>query len=170
MLFLFSKYVRSDTLFLIQQDIAFIFFLLINILLLLVFYLLLLLVTSSLRGKCPYSEFFWSLFSCIWTKYGPEKLGIRTLFTQCLLLSYFISLLSRYVLLLNCYISLRTRYFSLLTRYFWLLLITFFETVKSPKVKISCDQFFLRKILHTVLKILPAKIIWKEFVFQKKFF
>ena len=46
--------------------------------------------------KCPYSEFFWSVFSRIRTeygeirrispnveKYGPDKLGIRTLFTQC---------------------------------------------------------------------------------------
>ena len=24
----------------------------------------------SLREKCPYSEFFWSKFSCIWTEYG----------------------------------------------------------------------------------------------------
>ena len=23
-----------------------------------------------LRGKCPYSEFFWSVFSRIWTEYG----------------------------------------------------------------------------------------------------
>ena len=47
----------------------------------------------SLRKKCPYSEFFWSVFSRIWTEYGeirsaekyePEKLRIRTLFTQCL--------------------------------------------------------------------------------------
>ena len=26
-----------------------------------------------LRGKCPYSEFFWSVFSRIWTAHGPEK-------------------------------------------------------------------------------------------------
>ena len=54
----------------------------------------------SLREKCSYSEFFWSTFSSIWTewerygvflciqskcgKYGPEKLQIRTLFTQWL--------------------------------------------------------------------------------------
>ena len=25
---------------------------------------------SSLREKCPYSEFFWSVFSRIWTEYG----------------------------------------------------------------------------------------------------
>ena len=24
----------------------------------------------SLREKCPYSELFWSFFSCIWTEYG----------------------------------------------------------------------------------------------------
>ena len=24
---------------------------------------------TSLREKCPYSEFFWSLFSCIWTEF-----------------------------------------------------------------------------------------------------
>ena len=45
------------------------------------------------RGKCPYSEFFWSVFSHMETKYGeilcpnvekyvPEELQIRTLFTQ----------------------------------------------------------------------------------------
>ena len=38
----------------------------------------------SLREKCPYSEFFWFVFSHIWTEYGPEKLRIRTLFTQCI--------------------------------------------------------------------------------------
>ena len=48
----------------------------------------------TLREKCPYSEFFWSLFSLIRTeyrylfwsptarKYGPEKLQIRTCFIQ----------------------------------------------------------------------------------------
>ena len=36
----------------------------------------------SLREKCPYSEFFWSAFSLNEGKYGPEKLRIRTLFTQ----------------------------------------------------------------------------------------
>ena len=55
-------------------------------------------IRPSLRKKCPYSEFFLSPFSHIWTKYGelllnlhiqskcrikgPEKLQIRTLFTQ----------------------------------------------------------------------------------------
>ena len=28
----------------------------------------------TLREKCPYSEFFWSVFSRICTEYGPEKL------------------------------------------------------------------------------------------------
>ena len=54
----------------------------------------------SLRKKYPYLEFFWSIFSCIRTKYGKvrsnlsvftlnagkyelEKLRIRSLFTQC---------------------------------------------------------------------------------------
>ena len=49
----------------------------------------------SLREKCLYSEFFRSVFSCIQTEYGemrirqntrkykPEKLRMRTLFTQC---------------------------------------------------------------------------------------
>ena len=36
----------------------------------------------TLHKKCPYSELFWSVFSHIWTEYGPEKLQIRTLFTQ----------------------------------------------------------------------------------------
>ena len=54
--------------------------------------------TFTLRKKCPYSEFFWSLFFLIRTeygefglsvfspnrrKYGPEKLRIRTLFMHC---------------------------------------------------------------------------------------
>ena len=30
--------------------------------------------TSSLRKECPYSEFFWSVFSPNAVKYGPEKL------------------------------------------------------------------------------------------------
>ena len=53
----------------------------------------------TLREKCPYSEFFWSVFSRIRTEYGeirnpnlfsvnvgkcgPEKLRMRTLLTQC---------------------------------------------------------------------------------------
>ena len=32
-----------------------------------------------MREKCPDLEFFWSVFSRIWTKYGPEQLRIRTL-------------------------------------------------------------------------------------------
>ena len=38
---------------------------------------------SALPEKCPYSEFFWSKFSPNAGKYRPEKLRIRTLFTQC---------------------------------------------------------------------------------------
>ena len=34
----------------------------------------------TLREKCPYSEFFWSVFSQNAGKYGPEKLQMRTLF------------------------------------------------------------------------------------------
>ena len=34
------------------------------------------------REKCLYSEIFWSVFSRIWIKYGPQKLQIRTLFIQ----------------------------------------------------------------------------------------
>ena len=40
---------------------------------------------GSFRKKCPYSEFFSSVFSVFSPnarKYGPEKLRIRTLFTQ----------------------------------------------------------------------------------------
>ena len=53
----------------------------------------------TLRKKCPYLEFFWSVFSRIWAeygdtpylfvfssnvgKYGLEKLRIRTPFMQC---------------------------------------------------------------------------------------
>ena len=37
----------------------------------------------TLRGKCTYSEFFWSTFSRIRTEYGPEKLPIWRLFTRC---------------------------------------------------------------------------------------
>ena len=32
--------------------------------------------------KCPYSEFFRSVFSRIWTEYGSEKLRMRALFMQ----------------------------------------------------------------------------------------
>ena len=49
---------------------------------------------TSLRKKCPCSQFFWSVFSRVRIenlsiltlnarKYGVEKLRIRTLFTQC---------------------------------------------------------------------------------------
>ena len=37
---------------------------------------------DPLLEKCPYSEFFWSIFSRIRTEYGPEKRRIWTLFTQ----------------------------------------------------------------------------------------
>ena len=37
----------------------------------------------TLHEKCPYSEFFWSVLSPNAGKYGPEKLRVRTLFTQC---------------------------------------------------------------------------------------
>ena len=37
----------------------------------------------TLRKKCPYLELLSSVFSRIWTEYGPEKLRIQTLFTQC---------------------------------------------------------------------------------------
>ena len=37
----------------------------------------------ALSEKCTYSEFFWSLFSRNRTEYGPEKLRIRLLFTEC---------------------------------------------------------------------------------------
>ena len=42
-------------------------------------------MTLSLCEKCPYLEFFWSVFPRIWTEYGPEKLRTRTLFAQCTL-------------------------------------------------------------------------------------
>ena len=37
----------------------------------------------TLHEKCPYSEFFWSVFNPGAGKYGLEKLQIRTLFKQC---------------------------------------------------------------------------------------
>ena len=43
--------------------------------------------SSSLREKCPYLGFSWSVFSRIWLnagKCGPEKFRIRTLFTKSL--------------------------------------------------------------------------------------
>ena len=47
----------------------------------------------SLRKSCPYSEFFWSVFSRIQTEHRPEKRRTRKLFTQLLgnLSSEFIS-------------------------------------------------------------------------------
>ena len=36
---------------------------------------------------CPYLEFFWSVFSCIRTEYGPEKLQIQT-FAECVIASH----------------------------------------------------------------------------------
>ena len=58
------------------------------------------LVKMALREKCPNTEFFWSIFSCIWTEYrdlfrkspysiriqentDQKKLRIWILFTQC---------------------------------------------------------------------------------------
>ena len=43
---------------------------------------------ALLSQKCPYSEFFWSVFSSL--LHWPEKLRIWTLFTQCYLHSYFL--------------------------------------------------------------------------------
>ena len=44
---------------------------------------------SSLREKCSYLEFFWSVFSHIRTEYGEIRTknipNIQTLFTQCIL-------------------------------------------------------------------------------------
>ena len=37
----------------------------------------------AMREKCPYSDFFWSVFCHIWTEYRPAKIRIRTLFMQC---------------------------------------------------------------------------------------
>ena len=39
-------------------------------------------VIKARREMCPYSEFFWSVFSPNEGKYGPAKLRTRTLFTQ----------------------------------------------------------------------------------------
>ena len=39
--------------------------------------------TLKLRKNCPNTEFFCSVFSPNKEKYGPEKLRIWTLFTQC---------------------------------------------------------------------------------------
>ena len=40
-------------------------------------------ILMSLRENCLYSEYFWAVFSPNAGKYGPEKLRIRTFFTQC---------------------------------------------------------------------------------------
>ena len=33
---------------------------------------------ATLRKKCPYSELFWSVFSCIWTEYGRTRITPNT--------------------------------------------------------------------------------------------
>ena len=66
------------------------------------------------REKCPYSEFFWSVFIHIRTdyrdvfspnagKYGPEKLRIRTLFTQWYFSIKKKSLSTHFMLLISFY-------------------------------------------------------------------
>ena len=40
-------------------------------------------IAVVLRNKCPYSQLFRSVFSRIWTEYGPKLSRIRTLFMQC---------------------------------------------------------------------------------------
>ena len=45
-----------------------------------------------LREKCSYSKFFWSVFSPNVGKYQPGKLRIRTLFTQCVLVTLLLTL------------------------------------------------------------------------------
>ena len=37
----------------------------------------------KLRGKCPYLELFWPVFSRIRTEYWPEQLWVWALFMQC---------------------------------------------------------------------------------------
>ena len=37
---------------------------------------------QTLREKCPYSKFLWSVFSPNAGKYGPGKLQIQTFFTH----------------------------------------------------------------------------------------
>ena len=44
-------------------------------------------VHLALHEKCSYWKFFWSVFSHIRTQLGLEKLQIRTIFTQCRILS-----------------------------------------------------------------------------------
>ena len=45
-------------------------------------------VKKTLREKCLYSEFFWSIFSCIWSKYGeilrtpPHSVQMREIQTR----------------------------------------------------------------------------------------
>ena len=39
-------------------------------------------IIKALLEKCPYSEFFWSVFSPNAGKCGPEKLQMPTLFTH----------------------------------------------------------------------------------------
>ena len=41
-------------------------------------------MSPSVHKKCPYSEFFWSVFRPNVGKYRPDKLRVWTLFTQCL--------------------------------------------------------------------------------------
>ena len=45
-----------------------------------------------LRKRCPYSKFFWSVLSRIWTENEPEKLRIPTLFMQSSASSNFVGI------------------------------------------------------------------------------
>ena len=59
---------------------------------------------STQHERFPYSEFFWSVFSPNAGKYGPEKLRIWTLVTQCCLGPYQFSMF-----VLFCKISKRLK-------------------------------------------------------------
>ena len=52
-----------------------------------------------MRKKCPYSEFFWSLFSRIQTEYGIwENTDQNNTFTQCTTLLAFVLIKPYYVI------------------------------------------------------------------------
>ena len=90
--------------------------------------------------KCPYSEFFWSVFSPNAGKYGPEKLRIWTLFTQWELLRY--------------------EYFkSIIAPKSW---ISFsLRKTNSISKKVSSQEFFLTLTTKILFAIIPQdRNIW----------
>ena len=117
-------------------------------------------VVRDLSEKCPYQEYFWSLFSSIRTeylsvfcpnarKYGPEKFRIRTLFKQCMLFSLYPVYLT-FTLFCSCFFYVIPRQFEMayLVIVLFILLLSCILSIYKKKTRNCClsrlNQLFLK--------------------------